>query len=106
MTRDELLPMEVLKQIPPLYSNEKTPTDEIIIRVKYFLASFTWLVTECEVQDDDIMFYGYTINHSDPDCSEWGYFTLNQLMEINPIKVERDLYFEECTFEKYMGKET
>ena len=105
MTREQLLPQELLEQIPVLYSNEKIKTDSIIIIVKYFLASFTWLVTECEVQEDDVLFYGYVINHGDPDCSEWGYFTLNQLLEVRLhgyFEVERDLYFKQCTFGEYM----
>ena len=107
MNRNELLPPELLKQIPALYYNERTPTDKVIIKVKYFLASFTWLVTECEIQEDDVLFFGYVINHGDPDCSEWCYFTLNQLMEIKLygcLGVERDLYFKECTFGEYMGQ--
>jgi hypothetical protein len=109
MTKEELLPKEILEQIPPLYSNEETPTDQMIIRVKYFIAPFTWLVTECEVQDDgDVLFFGYVINHNDNFCSEWGYFTLNQLMEIKlygAVGVERDLYFTKCTFGEYMKDE-
>ena len=105
MTREELLPQELLVKIPPLYANEEASAVETIIRLKYFLASFTWLVAECEVQGDDVLFYGYVINHSAPDCSEWGYFTLNQLMEVKlpgGIGVERDIYFKECKFSEYM----
>ena len=106
MTREQLLPQELLKQIPKLYSNENAEEDKIIVKTKYFLASFTWLVTECEVQEDgDVLFYGYVINHGDPECSEWGYFTLHELMEVRLhgyFEVERDLYFHECSFGEYM----
>ena len=106
MTREELFPEELPEQLPLLYSNEETPADKMIIRIKYFIASFTWLVVECEVQDDnDVLFYGYVINHADPSCSEWGYFTLNQLMEIKLfgcLGVERDLHFTKCAFGEYM----
>lgn len=108
MNRSQLLPRELQEQIPPLYSNEKTPADETIIRVKYFLAAFTWLVTECEQQNDgDVLFFGYVINDADPDFSEWGYFTLSQLLAIKLygcLEVERDLYFKECTFGEYMSR--
>jgi hypothetical protein len=105
MTKEELLPKELLEQIPPLYSNEETPTGKTIIRVKYFLASFTWLVTECEQDDNDVLFYGFVINDADPACSEWGHFTLNQLMEIklvDALGVEWDLYFTKCAYVEYM----
>jgi len=106
MNRTELLPQELLEQIPALYSTEKIKTDKKVIKVKYFLASFTWLVTECEIQEDedDVLFFGYVINHSDPDFSEWGYFKLSQLIETKLhglFEVERDLYFRECTFDEY-----
>jgi hypothetical protein len=110
MTRKQLLPPELLDSIPALYSTEKTPLRKKVIKVKYFLANFTWLVAECEVREDgDVLFFGYVKNHSDPDCSEWGYFTLSQLMEIKifgVLGVERDLYFNECTFKEYMEKGT
>ena len=105
MNKKELLPYELMKQIPALYSGEAIPANEKIIKVKYFIGSFTWLVAECETDGDDVLFFGYVINHGAPDCSEWGYFTLNQLAEIKVfgfIEVERDLYFKECTFGKYM----
>lgn len=106
MTKEELLPQELMEKIPPLYSNEEMLADEMIIRVKYFFAGFTWLVVECEVQDDgDVLFYGYVINHGNTRCSEWGYFTLSQLVEIKLLGclgVERDLYFKECAFGEYM----
>jgi hypothetical protein len=106
MTRQELLPPELLKQIPELYSGEDTPLKEKIIKVKYFLANFTWLVTECEVREDgDVLFFGYIQNDAYPDGSEWGYFTLNQLMEVKVLcGVERDLYFDNCTFGEYMRR--
>ena len=105
MTKEELLPQKLLDKIPALYANDGMPAGEAIIKVKYFLASLTWLVTECELQGDDVLFYGYVINHSAPDCSEWGYFTLNQLMEVKlfgSIGVERDIYFKECKFGEYI----
>jgi len=80
----------------------------MIIRVKYFLASFTWLVSECEMMENgDIRFYGFVVNAAALDFSEWGYFTLNQLMEVKLfgcLGVERDIYFKECTFGEFMRK--
>jgi hypothetical protein len=70
VSREELLPQKLLEQIPPLYFNEKIPLKKKLIKVKFFLANFTWLVTECEVSEDDVRFFGYVINHSDPDLSE------------------------------------
>jgi hypothetical protein len=105
MTRKQLLPPELLEKIPVLFSQDNIKSKDKIIRVKYFLANFTWLVTECNVKEKDVLFYGYVINHSDPDCSEWGCFTLSELMRakfLGCLGVERDLYFNPCTFGEYM----
>ena len=108
MTREELLPKKLLERIPPLNSNDGSQAAKIIIHAKYFIAIFTWLVAECEVQADDVLFYGFVENAADPQMSEWGYFTLKQLMEIKlhvGLGVERDLYFKECTFSEYIKGE-
>lgn len=100
----ELLPKELLQTIPPLYANEAIPIADVIIRAKYFLANFTWLVTECEVQDDDILFFGYVINHASPDYSEWGYFSLLEMRKVRlfgSLGVERDFHFKPCSFSDY-----
>jgi hypothetical protein len=106
MSREELLPQELLVQIPALYSTEETPLNDKIIKVKFFIGNFTWLAVEAETREDgDVMFFGYVINHSDSQFSEWGYFTLNELLKVKlfgVLGVERDLYLDECTFGEYM----
>lgn len=105
MNMNQLLPRELLQTIPPLYANEHIPTSDVIIKAKYFLASFTWLVTEYEVQEDgDILFFGYVINHSYPDGSEWGYFSFNEMRKVRlfgAVGIERDLFFKPCKFSEY-----
>jgi hypothetical protein len=53
-------------------------------------------VTEGEADGDDFLFYGCVIGLD----KEWGYFTLQQLEEINVhgLTVERDLYFKQESF--------
>ena len=48
----ELLPVEVRKTLPPLYSQESRPTP--IVHLKLFTpdSSFTWYVTEGAEQED------------------------------------------------------
>ncbi len=104
MNIQQLLPKELLATIPPLYANEATPLKDAIIRAKFFLGSFTWLVTECEVQDNDILFFGYVINHAYPDGSEWGYSSFNEMRKVklfSTVGIERDLYFSPCKFSDY-----
>ena len=104
MNIKQLLPKELLQTIPPLYANEAIPFKDAIIRAKFFLGNFTWLVTECEVTDTDVLFFGYVINHTNPDFSEWGYFSFNEMRKVRlfgSIGIERDLYFNPCRFDVY-----
>ena len=69
-----------------------------IVYVKFFFpaSGWTWLVTEGEAEFDDFLFYGHVIGFE----SEWGYFTLRELeeVEVSGLTVERDLYFEPMPF--------
>jgi len=89
---NDLIPEEIKKQIPPLYTTEdqKNP----IAFCKIFLdSSWSWYITELSI-DGNICF-GYVVS---PFCDgELGYFSLE---EINAIKgslgigAERDLQFK------------
>ena len=91
----------MLATIPALYSQEEVEISEKMVYVKFFLFNFTWYVTECEVQENDVLFFGYVKNDAAPDCSEWGYFILSELENLlirGVFKVERDLYFSPTKF--------
>jgi hypothetical protein len=86
-----LLPDEIARTIPPLYSteNEKDP----IVRVKFFTpdSSWTWFVTEFD--PDERQCFGLVIGLE----RELGYFSLDELEEVKGplgLPIERDLYFE------------
>ena len=87
----------------PLYSQDGKGLKAKVI-VKYFTGKATWLATEGEQQDDDFIFFGYvTLNGID---WEWGYFSLNEMQELNKLYgftvIERELYTdpEEYTVEE------
>ena len=94
----ELLPSEAREQLPKLYAQEKI--EDPLVYLKFFFPAghWTWFVTEGESLDGDFLFYGYVIGSD----KEWGYFTLNQLEEINiqNLTVERDLYFTQESFSR------
>lgn len=87
-----LIPKDLLEQIPPLYATEDI---DPIAYVKLFLDGWTWYITEISI-DEDIAF-GYVVS---PFCSgELGYFSLNEIKSTKNslgIRVERDLYFKPC----------
>ncbi len=87
-----LIPKDLLEQIPPLYATEDIA--DPIAYVKLFLDGWTWLITEISI-DEDIAF-GYVVS---PFESELGYFSINEIQTIKNnlgIGVERDLYFKPC----------
>ena len=98
----ELLPPELREQLPKLYAQEGA--EDHFVYVKYFFpaANWTWFVTEGEPSGDDFLFFGYVIGLE----KEWGYFTLQQLEEVNyrGLSVERDLYFKQETFSRCLAR--
>lgn len=92
----ELLPNELRNHLPKLYEQEESK-DPIIFAKFYFPeCNWTWFVTEGEVQGDDFIFFGFVVGFEE----EWGYFSLQELEEINirGQKIERDLDFQEKEF--------
>lgn len=88
----ELLPEDVRRSLPALYSCEgqKDPS----VHVKYFstFSSWTWYVIEGSQEEDDFVFFGFVVGFE----GEWGYFSLSQLEEVkgpHGLGIERDLYF-------------
>ncbi len=71
-----------------------------IVHVKFFFpaSGWTWFVTEGEAEAEDFLFFGHVIGFE----SEWGYFTLRELeeVEVSGLRVERDLFFEPMPFTK------
>ncbi len=94
----ELLPDELRQEIPALYAQEKIGMKEKIVYAKFFFPAgrWTWFVTEGKQHNGDYIFFGYVVGFEE----EWGYFTLNELQNINVkgLIVERDLYFKPGKF--------
>lgn len=88
----DLLTAEQAETMPRLYSTDGQGGDAQA-RVKLFCASFTWFVTEADVDTGEA--FGLVVNG---DIAELGYFDLNELAALNRparfvIGVERDLHF-------------
>ncbi len=86
----ELLPEEVRKQLPPLYSQEDEP--DPMVHVKFFHPNshWTWYATEYDLTEG--IFFGWVYG----DFPELGYFSLSELQGvIDPLGmgIERDLHF-------------
>ena len=80
----------------PLYSQDGRGYEAQVI-AKFFLGSYTLLVTEAGQEGDDWILFGYTT--LDGHEWEWGYSSLREISSVNvgPFTVERDLYLAEGT---------
>ena len=87
-----LIPKDLLEQIPHLYDTERNLNP--ICHIKLFTPDsvFTWFIIEMSI-DEDIAF-GYVVS---PFESELGYFSLKELESIKGalgLGVERDISFK------------
>jgi hypothetical protein len=83
----DLLPAELRKVLPPLYSQESSAAP--VVQAKFFTpdAGWTWLITEGSEQGDgDWLLFGYVIGLEE----EWGYFLLSEIVSVRgPLRLTR-----------------
>ena len=79
----------------PLGSQEGLAENAKVL-VKYFYPAglYTFFVTEAEPRGKDILFFGFCVSPLGPDCDEWGYTSLTELlsMRVRGLTIERDLH--------------
>ena len=96
-TGHELVPDELAPAIPALRSTDGQAGDAVA-QVKLFCASFTWFLTEADVDptsEDFGLAFGLVVNG---DIAELGSFHLQELASLDHpaplvLGVERDFYF-------------
>ncbi|CRI66939.1 conserved hypothetical protein [Thiocapsa sp. KS1] len=92
MTKEKLLPKEVLSSLPPLGATEEE--HDPVVRVKFFYPDFSWTWYAIEFDGEDL-FYGLV----DGFEKELGYFSLSELMQTRGkfgMEIERDFWFTPC----------
>lgn len=82
-----------LQVIPGFYQTEKIPTPQKVIHMHFFLGRSSWYVAEFDGED---LFFGFAVLNGDYECAEWGYFSLEELVEINiqGFQIDRDLHWK------------
>lgn len=82
-----------LARLPSLYATENTPWEQTVIHEHFFLGGSDWYAAEYDPADR--LFFGYAILNNDLDNSEWGYFSYDELREINirGLQIDRDLHW-------------
>ena len=76
---------DILNQIPCYRTYENSRSKNIIIHGHFFASpAYDWYVAE---YDGDDTFFGF-VNLGDPQCAEWGPFTLSELRELRfPVRI-------------------
>jgi hypothetical protein len=84
---------EELAKIPRLYTSENKSWQDKLIYMHFFIGGCHWYVAEYDTKEG--VFFGYAILNNDLENSEWGYVSLDELLDINihGIEVDRDLYW-------------
>ncbi len=84
-----------LARMPPLYTNENTKLEDIMIHMHFFFGGSDWYMAE--YSQEDRIFFGYTILNGDYQNSEWGYTLYDELRNIRippGFEIDRDLHWE------------
>lgn len=84
----KLLTKELLKKLPPLYTNENVADPIAIVKFFHPFSNWTWYATEFDGTDT---FYGLVNGFE----SELGYFSLSELssLKVRGLGIERDKFF-------------
>ena len=82
-----------------MYETENIPTNEKVVRAKFFDAwgSGTWYGVEYDKETGN--FFGYTTGLQ---VDEWGYFNIHEMAEVKKFgvpRIERDRCFRPTKFE-------
>lgn len=86
----KLLTKENLKNLPPLYSQEKNPDPKVWVKFFTPWTSWTWYATEYDPEQR--LFFGWVVGQE----KELGYFSLDELEAVRGpagMRIERDMYF-------------
>lgn len=88
------LTKDLIKQLPPLYSQDGKDQADVRIIIKFFdpCSGWTWYVTEGEDLGNDWEFFGLVRGIE----TEFGYFRLSELESYKNklgLGIERDLHF-------------
>jgi hypothetical protein len=88
-----------LRQFP--LGSQEGLCDNAKVLVKFFFpaARYTFFVTEAEPRGKDVLFFGFCVSPLGPDCDEWGYTSLTELLSVRVrgLTIERDLHLPFAT---------
>jgi hypothetical protein len=87
---------EELAKLPEAYSTEDKGLEDTIMHMHFFIGDSDWYVAEYHPRDR--VFFGYAILGGDLQNSDWGYMSLDEMLEIKAgplgIQIDRDMKFK------------
>jgi len=98
----DLMPPELRLQLRPFpLGSQEGLADNAKVLVKFFFPAgrYTFFVTEAEPRGKDLLFFGFCVSPLGPDCDEWGYTSLTELLSVRVrgLTIERDLHLPFAT---------
>ena len=99
-----LLTKKIRKQLPELYSQEKTTDPLCVVKFFYPAGRGTWYGIEFDGKDS---FFGYVVSPLGPDCDELGYFSLLELRSARGhfgLGIERDYHWKPTPLSEVKGR--
>lgn len=85
---------EKLSSIPGINETDNISIKDKLVHLHFFIGGCDWYVIEF---DGDDLFFGFTILNQDHVNSEWGYFSLSELKQIQInrwIEVDCDCHWK------------
>lgn len=80
----QLMNKELQVGLPKLYDTEDTPTDDMILRIRYYDINSTWEWYLIELEIETMTAFGYVRGFE----NEWGYFSLEEMQNIPSIVID------------------
>lgn len=105
LLKEQIFDIELFKrELPPLYTNENTPLEDVVFKIKFFCnyIGWSWYASEFDGVDT---FFGYVEGYE----NEWGYFSLNEFLGViasttDLQAIQQDLFFTPITYKELLAK--
>ena len=96
----KLITAEIAERTPALYATEDVATEDKRVTAKFFFPAGRSTFFMTELNPDERLAFGFVVSPLGPDCDEWGYFSIDELEELNVggLGIERDTSFQPCRF--------
>lgn len=100
---DNFLPPELVRQIPPLFTAERTGEDDPMVWAKFVspITDWRWYVVELAPSGSDLLFLGWVIGLE----KELGTFFLSEMLMYGGGLVLRDDTFQPCRLSEVYSQE-